>query len=168
GSIHHLGKVLEYRLRAEVNQAQCSLKADAVSADPVHLGDYKADDFKGVGTTTKPVPFHINLVDCKDASAPLPGTANVYIELDGIDGSKPTVPAQGRFSLTSASDADGVEIQLLRGDTSNPMPLQAEVRMKPVEIGITRLDFYARYYQSSPIVKPGSAEGALSFTVSYK
>lgn len=63
---------------------------------------------------------------------------------------------------------DGVEIQLLRGDTSNPMPLQAEVRMKPVEIGITRLDFYARYYQSSPIVKPGSAEGALSFTVSYK
>ncbi|KYC16027.1 fimbrial protein [Pseudomonas sp. ABFPK] len=64
--------------------------------------------------------------------------------------------------------ADGVEIQLLRGDTSNPMPLQAEVRMKPVEIGITRLDFYARYYQSSPIVKPGSAEGALSFTVSYK
>lgn len=168
GSIHHLGKVLEYRLRAEVNQAQCSLKADAVSADPVHLGDYKADDFKGVGTTTKPAPFHINLVDCKDASAPLPGTANVYIELDGIDGSKPTVPAQGRFSLTSASDADGVEIQLLRGDTSNPMPLQAEVRMKPVEIGITRLDFYARYYQSSPIVKPGSAEGALSFTVSYK
>ncbi|EJT85650.1 fimbrial protein-like protein [Pseudomonas putida S11] len=122
GSIHHLGKVLEYRLSATVNQAQCSLKADAVSADPVHLGDYKADDFKGVGTTTKPVPFHINLVDCKDASAPLPGTANVYIELDGIDGSKPTVPAQGRFSLTSASDADGVEIQLLRGDTSNPMP----------------------------------------------
>ena len=168
GSIHHLGKVMEYWLKASVTQAQCSLKADAVSADPVQLGDYTLEDFKGPGTTTKPIPFHITLSDCEDASAPSPGTANVHIELDGINGSKPTVPSEGRFSLTSASDAAGVEIQLLRGDGATPMPLQSDERMKPVEIGITRLDFYARYYQSAPVVKPGLAEGALSFTVSYK
>lgn len=168
GSIHHLGKVMEYWLKASITQAQCSLKADAVSADPVQLGDYTLEDFKGPGTTTKPIPFHITLSDCKDASAPSPGTANVYIELDGINGSTPTVPSEGRFSLTSASDAAGVEIQLLRGDGATPMPLQSDQRMKPMEIGITRLDFYARYYQSAPVVKPGLAEGALSFTVSYK
>ncbi|MCO7605237.1 type 1 fimbrial protein [Pseudomonas guariconensis] len=167
GFIHHFGKVMEYHLSATVHQAQCSLKADAVSADPVLLGDYKLDDFKGVGTTTPAVPFHITLSDCQDASAPNPQPARVHIELDGVKGSTPTVPAEGRFSLTGSSDAAGIEIQLLRSD-GTPMPLGTKVNVKPVEIGVTRLDFQARYYQSASKVTPGLAEGALSFTVSYE
>lgn len=120
-----------------------------------------------VGTTTASVPFHITLSDCEDASAPNPAAANVYIELDGANGSVPTVPAEGRFSLGAASDAAGVEIQLLRSD-GTPMPLQSDELVKPVSIGITQLDFQARYYQSAPVVTPGLAEGGLTFTVSYK
>ena len=167
GFLHNLGKVMEYRASATVNQAQCSLKSDAVSADPVKLGDHTLADFKGIGTTTTPAPFHITLSDCEDASAPNPTPANVYIELDGANGSVPTVPAEGRFSLGAASDAGGVEIQLLRSD-GTPMPLQSDELVKPVSIGITQLDFQARYYQSAPVVTPGLAEGGLTFTVSYK
>lgn len=167
GNIHHSGKVMEYHLNATVAQAQCSLKADAVSADPVLLGDYKLDDFKGIGTTTPAVPFNITLSDCQDASAPNPQPARVHIELDGVKGSTPTVPTEGRFSLTGTSDATGIEIQLLRNDGS-PMPLATKVDVKPVEIGVTRLDFQARYYQSDSKVTPGLAEGALNFTVSYE
>lgn len=167
GFLHNLGKVMEYRLSATVNQAQCSLKSNAVSADPVKLGDHTLADFTGVGTTTASVPFHITLSDCEDASAPNPAAANVYIELDGANGSVPTVPAEGRFSLGAASDAAGVEIQLLRSD-GTPMPLQSDELVKPVSIGITQLDFQARYYQSAPVVTPGLAEGGLTFTVSYK
>ncbi|MCE5979905.1 fimbrial protein [Pseudomonas sp. JR33AA] len=167
GFLHNLGKVMEYRVSATVNQAQCSLKSDAVSADPVRLGDYTLADFKGVGPATPAVPFHITLSDCEDANAPNPAPANVYIELDGANGSVPTVPAEGRFSLGGGSDAAGVEIQLLRSD-GTPMPLQSEELVKPVSIGITQLDFQARYYQSAPVVTPGLAEGGLTFTVSYK
>ncbi|WP_336331930.1 fimbrial protein [Pseudomonas putida] len=167
GFLHKLGKVMEYRMSATVNQAQCSLKSDAVSADPVQLGDHTLADFKGVDSTTTAVPFYITLSDCEDASAPNPAPANVYIELDGANGSVPTVPAEGRFSLGGASDAGGVEIQLLRSD-GTPMPLQSDELVKPVSIGITQLDFQARYYQSAPVVTPGLAEGGLTFTVSYK
>ena len=48
------------------------------------------------------------------------------------------------------------------------MPLQSDESVKPVSIGITQLDFQARYYQSAPTVKPGVAEGGLTFTVTYK
>nr|WP_314478898.1 fimbrial protein [uncultured Pseudomonas sp.] len=167
GFLHNLGKVIEYRMSATVNQAQCSLKSDAVSADPVQLGDHTLADFTGVGFTTAPVPFHITLSDCEDASAPSPTPANVYIELDGANGSVPTVPAEGRFSLGGASDVTGVEIQLLRSD-GTPMPLQSDELVRPVSIGTTQLDFQARYYQSAPVVKTGVAEGGLTFTVSYK
>ncbi|MFV3405041.1 fimbrial protein [Pseudomonas sp. NY15463] len=167
GFMHNLGKVMEYRMSATVNQAQCSLKSDAVSADPVQLGNHKLSDFKGVGTTTTPVPFHITLSDCEDASAPNPTPTNVYIELDGANGSVPTVPGEGRFSLGSASNARGVEIQLLRSDGTF-MPLQSDEWVKPLSIGITQLDFQARYYQSQSVVTPGSAEEGLTFTVSYK
>ncbi|MCE0912381.1 MULTISPECIES: fimbrial protein [Pseudomonas] len=167
GYMHNLGKMMEFRLSATVNQAQCSLKTDAVSADPVQLGSHPLADFKGVGSTTPAVPFNIRLSDCEDASAPNPTPANVHLILDGANGSVPTVPAEGRFSLGTLSDAAGIEIQLLRGDGS-PMPLQSDESVKPVSIGITQLDFQARYYQSAPTVKPGVAEGGLTFTVTYK
>lgn len=167
GQLHNLGEVMEYSITATVNQAQCSLKSNSVSPGLVSLGNYTPADFAGANATTPPVPFQITLSDCEDASTPSPAPANVYIELDGANGSVPTVPAEGRFSLGGASDAAGVEIQLLRSDGS-PMPLQSEELVKPISIGTTHLDFQARYYKSAPVITPGLAEGGLTFTVSYK
>lgn len=167
GIVHDLGKVLDYRLTATVTRAQCSLKADAVSADPVLLGDHKVEDFKGVGTHTPSVPFHITLNDCQDSSVPGATRADVYVHLDGAKGSRAIDPDQGVFSLTSTSDDIGLGIQLLRSDGS-PMPLQADQLMKAMDIGLTRLDFQARYVQIDPRVKPGVGEGALNFTITYR
>lgn len=167
GFIHTLGKVMDYRVKATVNRAQCTLKADAVSADPVLLGDYSVDDFKGIGTNTPAVPFHITLNDCEDNSTPGAKRADVYIFLDGVQGSTPIDPDQGLFSLTTASEAKGIGIQILRSDDS-PMPLQSDQLMKELDIGLTRLDFRARFVQTEAQVKPGPAEGALNFTVSYR
>ncbi|RWU17869.1 type 1 fimbrial protein [Pseudomonas alkylphenolica] len=167
GFIHDLGNVMAYRVKATVNRAQCTLKADAVSADPVLLGDYQVDDFKGVGTHTPAVPFHITLNDCIDSSAPGAKRADVYIFLDGVKGSMPIEPEQGLFSLTTASEASGIGIQILRSDDS-PMPLRSDQLMKELDVGLTRLDFRARFVQTDPKVTPGVAEGALNFTVSYR
>ncbi|SUF08878.1 fimbrial protein-like protein [Pseudomonas putida] len=167
GFVHDLGKVLDYRLTATVNRAQCTLKADAVSADPVLLGDHKVDDFKGVGTHTPATPFHITLNDCQDNSTPGAKRADIYLQLDGVRGSSAIDPDQGLFSLTTTSDAAGIGIQILRGDGS-PMPLEADQLVKELDVGLTRLDFQARYVQTAPTVKPGVAEGALNFTITYR
>ena len=164
GQLHNLGEVLEYGITAKVYQAQCSLNSNSVSQGLVNLGNYTPADFTGANPATPPVPFQITLNECKDPSS---NPANVYIELDGANGSVPTVPAEGRFSLGGASDAAGVEIQLLRSDGS-PMPLQSEEMVKPISVGTTHLDFQARYYKSAPVITPGLAEGGLTFTVSYK
>jgi type 1 fimbria pilin len=167
GFIHNLGKVMDYRLTATVNRAQCTLKADAVSADPVLLGDHKVDDFKGIGTSTPAIPFHITLNDCQDSSEPGAKRADVYLQLDGVRGSSAIDPDQGLFSLTTTSDAAGIGIQILRSDGS-PMPLESDQLMKELDVGLTRLDFQARYVQTDTQVKPGVAEGALNFTITYR
>lgn len=167
GYIHKLGKVFDYTLTATVNRAQCTLLGNPVSADPVPLGDHTLADFKGVGTTTADIPFHITLSDCEDNSDPNAVRANVHVHLDGVQGSTVIDPAQGLFSLSSNSTASGLGIQILRDDGS-PMPLQTPEPVKRLDLGTTRLDFRARYYQTDPHVTPGVAEGSLNFTVTYR
>lgn len=167
GYIHTLGKVFDYRLSATVNRAQCTLQGNPVSADPVQLGDYKLEDFKGVGTTTPDTAFFITLNNCEDDATPGAERANVHVHLDGVQGSTAIDPAQGLFSLSSTSTASGLGIQILRSDGS-PMPLQTHELVKKLELGATRLDFRARYYQTDPQVGSGVAEGALNFTATYR
>lgn len=165
GIIDMRGDVMDFRLRATINHAQCTLRPDAVSADPVQLGDHTLADFTGTGSTTVKVPFHIRLNDCQDDSSG--SVAMAHIRLDGARGSSSLDRSQGLFSLTSNSTAKGIGIQLLRDDGSS-MLLEEEVPVKRLAIGETRLDFQARYYQTDSKVEPGLAEGALNFTISYK
>lgn len=165
GILDQMGKVLDFRLKTTVNHAQCSLRADAVSADPVQLGDYSLADFPAPPGNARRVPFHIRLNDCQDDGNASAATA--YIRLDGIRGSAPVDRALGLFSLTSNSTATGIGIQMQRAD-GTPMPLEQEVPVKRLNIGITQLDFQARFYQTAAKVTPGLAEGALNFTVSYQ
>ena len=159
GIIDTRGDIMDFRLRATIDHAQCTLRPDAVSADPVQLGDHTLADF------TVKVPFHIRLNDCQDDSSG--SVAMAHIRLDGARGSSSLDRNQGLFSLTSNSTAKGIGIQLLRDDGSS-MLLEEEVPVKRLAIGETRLDFQARYYQTDAKVEPGLAEGALNFTISYK
>lgn len=163
--ITDLGDALNIHFSGRVNQAQCTLKSNPVSADPVQLGNHVLADFTGVGSVTASTDFHITLSDCEDDPAGSIARAHVYLE--GADGSLPLIPSMGVFGLSSRSTAAGIGIQLLRSD-NGPMPLEQDEPIAPLVIGTTRLDFKARYYQTHATVTPGLAEGALKFTISYR
>ncbi|MFS0827930.1 fimbrial protein [Pseudomonas phoenicis] len=163
--ITDLGSAFDIHVRGSVQQAQCTLKANPVSADPVQLGSHDVADFTGVGSTTAATDFNITLSDCEDN--PAGGIARAFIRMEGERGSVPLLPALGVFGLTSNSSASGIGIQLLRSDNS-PMVLQQDEPISALTIGTTRLDFKARYYQTDPQVTAGLAEGQLKFTLSYR
>jgi type 1 fimbria pilin len=155
-----------------IRQAQCSLSpTDPVSDTPVELGTWKTDDFKGPGTGTRSVPFHINLLNCTDnRGADEFGFATAHLQLDGALGSSIIDPALGLLSLDSTSTASNVGIQMLHADGVTPMPLSQVVPVARIaNNGAMTLDFNARFYQlpGTPFVGAGSAAGALSFTLSY-
>ncbi|AVB20924.1 MULTISPECIES: fimbrial protein [Pseudomonas syringae group] len=172
GSVTPLGKIMSFGLTGTIHQAQCSVGANAVSADPVQLGEWDSTDFTGPGFTTTPVPFSIALSNCETDAAPGTGfVATAHIQLDGVQGSMPVGPTNsGVFSLTSDSTAQGMGIQVLKADAITPMELQTEVPLAAISPGNTVLNFNARFYQTdaSSAIRPGLAKGALSFTMTYK
>jgi type 1 fimbria pilin len=162
------GKAFRVGLSGTVIQAHCG--SNKVSADPVQLGDWDVSDFTGPGHATTAIPFNITLNSCiaDDKNVNI-ATANIRFE--GASGSLPVIPPiPGVFSLTPASTAEGVGIQLLRADGSTPVELNAEVPIVPISVGDTVLDFTARFYQTadSKDVRAGAAKGALNFTLTYK
>ncbi|MDR6714648.1 type 1 fimbria pilin [Pseudomonas hunanensis] len=165
GTYSDVGTVMRAHLHGTVTRAECTLRPDAVSADPVDLGDHELSVFTAEHTTTPSVPFHITLNDCEDD--PAASTATAYINFDGVSGSTPIQHDLGLFSLNSVASATGIGIQLLHAD-GTPVRLQQDLAIKPLTVGDTQLHFQARYYQTHSSVKPGSAEGTLSFTVSYR
>lgn len=165
GSLTYLGTVLHLSVGAGVSQAQCTLKADAVSDKPVPLGSHDAAIFTKPGDSSPSTNFHITLSDCEDD--PTNSVARAHIRFEGALGSSVIDPDLGLFKLSDSTPAQGIAIQLLRSDNS-PMTLEQDVPVTWLTTGNTRLDFKARYYQIAPNVSAGPASGALKFTVSYR
>ncbi|MNM74887.1 Type-1 fimbrial protein, A chain precursor [compost metagenome] len=166
GSTTDVPDAFRLRVNANVNQAQCTLKSDAVSADPVKLGDYTMADFPAKDTTTASIPFQITLSDCEDDPASSTATAHIY--LTGADGSVAIDPRQGLFSLGRGSTAKGIAIQIT-DDSGQPVPLEEHASThKKLELPLTRLSYRAHFYQTDDKVTPGMAKGALDFTISYR
>ncbi|KWW13394.1 fimbrial protein [Pseudomonas putida] len=165
GVVSDVGDAVRLTLGGQVQQAQCTLKANAVSANPVQLGTHDIADFTGQGSTSDPVDFYITLNDCEDD--PAGSVARAFMRLNGVDGSVPVDRDLGLFTLTSDSSASGIGIQVLRSD-NNPLKLEEFVDMVPLTPGNTRIDLRARYYQTEATVTPGEAKGALNFTIEYR
>ncbi|MFD2643532.1 fimbrial protein [Pseudomonas japonica] len=169
GTASMVGRVFDWHLEGQIIQSQCSLPSNPVSADPVQLGSWERTHFTAPDVTTTAVPFHITLSDCQDN--PENNVATAHIRLDGVQGSTAVDAERGVFSLSSDSSAAGLGIQMLMADGITPVPLGRDVPLKVIApSGDTVLPFSARYYQTgtAPQVRPGSAKGALSFTVSYQ
>lgn len=165
GVVSDVGDAVRLTLGGQVQLAQCTVKADAVSANPVQLGTHDIADFTGQGSTTNPVDFFITLSDCEDD--PAGSVARAFMRLDGVDGSVPVDRDLGLFTLTTDSTAAGIGIQVLRSDNT-PVKLEEYVDMVGLTPGVTRLDLRARYYQTAATVTPGEAKGALNFTIEYR
>lgn len=164
-----IGKVAGHHLYGTVIQSQCGLPPNPVSADPVELGEWDNTDFTGPGFTTPSVPFTLTLTDCEDD--PEGAVATAHIRLEGAKGSTPIDAQRGIFGLTDDSTAEGVGIQMLMADGVTPVQLNEDVPLQVISpSGDTVLPFSARFYQTeaSQAVKPGSAKGALNFTITYQ
>ncbi|PVZ39495.1 fimbrial protein [Pseudomonas sp. CC120222-01a] len=167
GTFTGVGSVLNAYLHGTVMQAQCSLRANPVSADPVELGEHKKDIFTGEGTVTASIPFQIYLNQCDDD--PAGGKARVHVKLDVTKGATVIDAGRGLFSLIPGPDsATGLGVQVLRGDGVTPAELGQELDMSAITPGDMRIDFNARYYQVDAEVTPGIAKSALNFTIYYK
>ncbi|CAI8908872.1 major type 1 subunit fimbrin (pilin) [Pseudomonas sp. IT-P258] len=158
-------------LSGSVTQAECTLSANPVSADPVKLGDWSTAQFTGQGDTTDPVPFSIALNSC--ISDPLPGgtVTTAHIRLEPMAGSTTIDANLGLFSLGSGSTAKGVGIQILGRDATTPVMLNTDVMQGTIPAsGGMLLEFNALYYQTGATadVSPGSADASLAFTITYK
>lgn len=163
--ISDVGNALRLTMSGQVMQAQCTLKANAVSANRVPLGRHDIAQFTGEHTTTYPADFFITLSDCEDD--PAGSVARAFMRLEGVNGSAPIDRDNGLFSLTSDSSATGLGIQILRSDNT-PLKLEDFIDMGAITPGTMRLDLRARYYQTAPAVTAGEANGALNFTIEYR
>ena len=168
-SLTGVGKGFDFGISGTVIQAQCSVSATAVSADPVDLKEWNIADFKGPDTGTTPVPFSIALENCV-ADPTNNNIATAHIRLDGAKDSVPIDSAKGLFSLSADSDARGIGIQVLTRDGITPFELEKEIPVLAITPGNVVLDFKARLYQTGPTsaIEPGTAKGALAFTITYK
>ncbi|AXQ49108.1 fimbrial protein [Pseudomonas vlassakiae] len=161
--------VMNYTLLATIIQTQCNTAGQPVNPSPVELGEWSKADFTHVGFKTPLKPFQISLTNCQVDPDDPDNLTTATIELNGINGSGP-IEANGEnvFSLTDDSDARGIGIQVLY--QGNPMPLDTELPLTPVQGGSTLLNFQARFYQTEPssAVRAGNAKGALKFTLRYR
>lgn len=163
----NIGHVLTYRLQVNLVNSECSLAGNAVSANPVQLGEHGRSAFTRPGFTTPAVPFQIRLSACE-----VDPEHNTFatIELDGVQGSYPIgSPLDGIFSLTSDSSARGMGIRILNHN-GTPVALNREVPLIPLVDGTTILNFSAQFIQTEPAgaVHAGLAKGALNFTIRYR
>lgn len=124
----------------------------------VNLGNHRASAFGAVGSTTAAADFTIELRNCPA------GMRRITYQ---IDPATPVVPGTGNsvVALNAASTATGVGVQLL--DAAGAPLALASQRTVGASGGTYTIPLKARYYKTAPTVGGGSANSAMTFTISY-
>jgi len=127
----------------------------------VKMGDRNMiNQFNGVGTSLAPVNFAIALRECPE------GIRQVRYQL------KPNTNivniARSVVSLEAGSIATGVGVQLLENDGS-PIPLRDWIRFSEYDSrgGNFDIPLKAAYFQTEPVINPGTANTSITFEMSY-
>ena len=128
----------------------------------VDLRSHKSSEFKGPGSFTAMTAFNVALKSCPA------GINRVTYRIDAVT---PIVNAANSVvALNSGSTATGVGVQLLDG-SGNVFPLGTPKGLGGYSTstgGDYAIPFNARYYQTGAAVGPGSANTAMTFTMSYE
>lgn len=128
----------------------------------VDLGSHKSSEFKGPGTFTSMTGFNVALKSCPA------GMNRVNYQIDAVT---PILnAARSVVALNSGSAATGVGVQLLDG-SGNVFPLGTPKSLGGYNTntgGDYAIPFNARYYQTGPAVGAGTANTAMTFTMSYE
>jgi len=131
---------------------------------PVSLDTVTVNDFKGQGSTVLGKDFHLVLTNCPA------GLPQLSVRLD------PTTsligpPTDGTVAFDTASTVRGVALQLNFSKSRGLVPLQqlfAINEYDPSKGGTVDLPLTASYRQTDATVGGGSANTALTFTLSYQ
>ncbi|WP_157968139.1 fimbrial protein [Edaphovirga cremea] len=134
----------------------CSLQNSTIN---VSLGNILATEFTGVGSTLAARDFNLGL-SC-DAGTRINASMSGIQNTDTSDTSV--------LALTGAGNADvakGVGAQILYNNT--PIKIGENLELKTSAGGMETFAFKARYFQTLPTVKPGTANTTATLELTYQ
>jgi type 1 fimbria pilin len=145
----------------------CSVSTPSIQ---VSLGSVQLKSFSGVGSTSQVQPsFNISL-SCTGGDTGV--MTSVYTTL--TDQTNPANQSN-TLSLSASSTASGIGIQVLNGNTVISYGPDSAVVGNPNQWlagstgnGTFNIPLTARYVQTAPTVKAGTANGIATFTMSYQ
>ncbi|WP_186201435.1 fimbrial protein [Burkholderia gladioli] len=157
-------EITPFEDHVSINIPAVSFTSSSCSTSDVHvdMGSYKQSDFKGIGTTSREVPFSIKLANCP---INIRSILIQYTPINAIAGAPP-----GVIGLSADSTASGIALQLKDGKGRaldyNTWLWQDEYKQSL--IGSLTIPLKAAYYQTETRVTPGSAIARVEFTVNYQ
>jgi len=143
--------------QGEMIDATCSV-APGSQNKTVQLGKIVSRTLTGLGSTSTPVDFTIDLLNCDTASA-----KNAQVTFSGTaDGTNLAIANSGQ----TVAAATGVAIQL-KDSAGNPIKLGVASPSYILGNGTNSLQFKANYLATKDSVTVGPANGMAQFTVAY-
>lgn len=128
----------------------------------VNLGEHGPAAFQGVGSTTAPVNFTININSCPA------GLSGVWYGFNYPSEAFRGDTAKGIINLDAASTAKGVAVQMLDGN-GNPVVFDQWFNLPGYNAagGNYQLQMKARYIQRTATVTPGTANTYILLVMHY-
>ncbi len=132
----------------------------------VNLGRVPRDDFSGIGSTSaREEPFEIEIA-CQRAPGSLQSTVSMT-----MDATRPTAGRPGVMDVNPLGApliaARGIGIQVLDGQR-RPVQFGRATQVGESKDGSYILPFVARYMQTGTAVRPGTANGTATITLTYQ
>ncbi|HFR8640723.1 TPA: fimbrial protein [Escherichia coli] len=160
GNLHHVvidGGITHFRgiLTAEA----CTISTDSRS-QTVNLGQFRSNQFNGVGSLTSPVGFSIRLTECSTAVSD-----QVKVAFYGVtDGKDPQVFKAGE----GVNAASGIGLALFNELGQIIEPNTHSGFLSRLHEGDNTLRFHARYRATSREVTGGNANAFTWFALTYQ
>ncbi|CDM89974.1 putative Fimbrial subunit (pilin) [Xenorhabdus bovienii] len=146
-----------------ITMATCTVDTRTVI---VNLPDVGATTLKGKGTTGGEAPIIINLTDCGILEGD-GDIANVRVKFDG-DNDTTNGDLLKISSVSGGGGAKGVGIGIYEKDGSMPIKIKEFSKGTPVTMGVTTLEFKAKYVATGETVTPGTVKASTDFTLDYE
>ncbi|WP_218165534.1 fimbrial protein [Burkholderia ubonensis] len=144
------------------NGIKIKTPACSIPSVNVDMGSIKMSEFSGPSSTAGERSFGIILNSCP------PGRNAIYYQFDTTT---QIVPGAGNsvVQLNGSSSASGIGLQLLDA-SGNPVPFGTPSKFSGYsgQPGNYTMPFRARYYQIAPTIAPGTANTAITITMSYE
>lgn len=129
----------------------------------VNMGSPLQSEFKGIGSTTKnPVAVNVAVNACPS------GLSSIQYQFNPVNAVLDST--NGVLALSSDSTASGIGLQL-KDNSGTALKYNTQYTLTSYNAstgGSYTIPLTARYYQTSAIVKPGSANAVLTFTMMYQ